>query len=47
MKKKIKIPDFVSKKDKERLLKVFPNEFMSAINWDVVDRITDKEKDDE
>ena len=47
MKKKIKIPDFVSKEDKERLLKVFPNEFMSAINWDVVDRITDKEKDNE
>ena len=47
MKNKIKIPDFVSKKDKERLLKVFPDAFMSAINWDVVDRITDKEKDNE
>ena len=47
MKKKITIPDFVSKKDKERLLKVFPNEFMEAINWDVVNKITDKEKDNE
>ena len=45
MKKKIKIPDFVSKKDKERLLKVFPSEFMSAIDWSVVNKI--KEKDDE
>jgi hypothetical protein len=45
MKKKIKIPDFVSKKDKERLLKVFPNEFVSAIDWSVVNKI--KEKDDE
>ena len=45
MKKKIKIPDFVGKKDKERLLKVFPNEFMSAINWDVVNKT--KEKDNE
>jgi hypothetical protein len=47
MKKKITIPDFVSKEDKERLLKNFPNEFMKAINWDVVDRITDKEEDNE
>ena len=45
MKKKIKIPDFVSKKDKERLLKVFPNEFVSAIDWSVVNKI--KDKDDE
>ena len=45
MKKKIKIPDFVSKKDKERLLKVFPDAFMSAIDWSVVNKI--KEKDDE
>ena len=45
MKKKIKIPDFVSKKDRERLLKVFPNEFVSAIDWSVVNKI--KEKDDE
>ena len=45
MKKKIKIPDFVSKKDKERLLKVFPNEFVSAIDWSVVNKI--KEKDNE
>ena len=45
MKKKIKIPDFVSKKDKERLLKVFPNEFVSAIDWSVINKI--KEKDDE
>ena len=45
MKNKIKIPDFVSKKDKERLLKVFPNEFVSAIDWSVVNKI--KEKDDE
>ena len=47
MKNKIKIPDFVSKKDKERLLEVFPNEFMSAIDWSVVNKITDKEKDNE
>jgi len=45
MKNKIKIPDFVSKKDRERLLKVFPNEFVSAIDWSVVNKI--KEKDDE
>ena len=45
MKNKIKIPDFVSKKDKERLLKVFPSEFMSAIDWSVVNKT--KEKDDE
>ena len=45
MKNKIKIPDFVSKKDRERLLKVFPNEFMKAIDWSVVNKI--KEKDDE
>ena len=45
MKKKIKIPDFVSKKDKERLLKVFPDSFMSAIDWSVVNKI--KDKDDE
>ena len=32
MKNKIKIPDFVSKEDKERLLKVFPEAFMSAID---------------
>ena len=42
MKKKIKIPDFVSKKDKERLLKVFPSEFMSAIDWSVVNKIEEK-----
>ena len=47
MKKKIKIPKFVDKKDAEDLLKLFPNEFMKAINWDVVDRITDKEEDNE
>ena len=47
MKNKIKIPDFVSKKDKERLREVFPNEFMSAIDWSVVNKITDKEKDNE
>ena len=45
MKNKIKIPDFVSKKDKERLREVFPNEFMSAIDWSVVNKI--KEKDNE
>ena len=43
MKKKIKIPDFVDKKDAEDLLKLFPNQFMKAINWDVVNKI--KEKD--
>ena len=45
MKNKLKIPDFVSKEDKERLLKNFPNEFMKAINWDVVNKT--KEKDNE
>ena len=45
MKKKIKIPDFVNKKDAEDLLKLFPNQFMKAINWDVVNKI--KDKDDE
>ena len=43
MKKKIKIPDFVSKKDKERLLKVFSGEFISAIDWSVVNKIEDKD----
>ena len=45
MKKKVKIPDFVSKEDRERLLKVFPSEFISAIDWSVVNKI--EEKDDE
>ena len=45
MKKKGKIPDFVSKNDKERLLKIFPDAFMSAIDWSVVNKI--KEKDNE
>ena len=47
MKKKLNIPDFVSKKDKERLLSYFPNEFMKAIDWSVVNKITDKEEDNE
>ena len=45
MKKKIKIPDFVSKKDRERLLKVFPNEFVSAIDWSVVNKTKEKENE--
>jgi len=45
MKKKIKIPKCIDKKDAEDLLNLFPNQFKKAINWDVVNKI--KDKDDE
>ena len=49
MKKKIKIPTFnlLSKEDREELLRLFPDEFEKAVNWDVIDKMTDKEKTDE
>ena len=44
MKKKIKIPKFVDKKDAEDLLKLFRHDFMQEIDWSVVNKT--KEKDD-
>ena len=49
IKNKIKIPTFnlLSKEDREELLRLFPDEFERAVNWDVIDKMTDKEKDNE